>query len=67
MELLFRLAKYNDNTKSALLAHFTDNYSIIHAAVIGGVETSNLSRTIKKINVLAETVEKLFELKVSVK
>ena len=67
MELLFRLTKHSDNTKKALLAHFTDNYSMSYAAIMGGVETSNLSRAVKELNVIAEVIEKVFELKVSVK
>ena len=67
MELLFRLTKHSDNTKKALLAHFTDNYSMSYSAIIGGVETSNLSRAVKELNVIAEVMEKVFELKVSVK
>ena len=67
MELLFKLTKHSDNTKKALLAHFTDNYSIGYAAIMGGVETSNLSRAVKELNVIAEVMEKVFELKVSVK
>ena len=66
MELLFKLTKHSDNTKKALLAHFTDNYSIGYAAIMGGVETSNLSRAVKELNAIAEVMEKVFELKVSV-
>ena len=67
MELLFKLTKHSDNTKKALLAHFMNNYSIGYAAIMGGVETSNLSRAVKELNVIAEVMEKVFELKVSVK
>lgn len=67
MELLFKPTKHSDNTKKALLAHFTDNYSMGYAAIMGGVETSNLSRAVKELNVIAEVMEKVFELKVSVK
>ena len=67
MELLFRLTKHNDNTKKALLAHFTDNYSIGYAAIMGGVEASNLSRAVKELNAIAEVMEKVYEEKVSVK
>ena len=67
MNILIEFTKYKTNYKmrNAFLYHFTDNYSVTHAAILAGVKDSNLSRGITKLNKMAELNEQLFELKVN--
>ncbi len=48
--------------EAAMVDHFCRNMSKSHAAALNGVQQSNLSRDIKKIDIVAGKLERLKEL-----
>ena len=63
IKLLLSLTGIKENMQGAILDHLVGNFSIAQSAMLNNILPNNLSVAVKELNRVAETVEKLFELK----
>ena len=68
VDLLLKLTRISsDNMQMALSDHLANNFTVAQAALINDVKVGNLRVALVKLNSVAETVEKLHELKISMR
>jgi len=62
--LLLTLTSTKENIQGGIRDHFVKNFPISQAARLNDLTPGNLSVAVKDLNAIAETVEKINELKV---
>jgi hypothetical protein len=66
VELLLKLTRISsENMQMALSDHLANNFTVAQSALINDVKVGNLRVALAKLNDVAETVERLYELKIS--
>ena len=63
INLLLSLTRISESMRYAIHDHLVKNFTVSNAAMLNSVQQSNLTSNLKQLNVIAETVEKVNELK----
>ena len=63
LSLLLELTRIDsDEVKQALRQHLTDGMSLKAAPILNGIKQQNFNRSLKRLNEIAATVEKIKEI-----